>query len=170
MARVTRNNAHQQAMHRTSHTHTQQAKTSPARPRDVPHSTNHCALRNHHCTHTAARTPHTARYTAPNTPHAAHRKSHPVTHAASAQHSHKSCQTAERRWNAAGELVAVQDQLPAGHTNSHRVTPLHPTPPPTPASSPQRISVHRIASINIKSNESQSAHCMLSLPHNTVCE
>jgi hypothetical protein len=36
--------------------------TSPARPQDVPHSRNHRAVRNHHCTHTAARTPHTARH------------------------------------------------------------------------------------------------------------
>jgi hypothetical protein len=34
-----------------------------------------------------------------------------------------------------------------------------------PASSPQRIAAHQI-----KSNESQSAHCMLWLTHNTVCE
>jgi hypothetical protein len=52
-------------------------------------------------------------------------------------------------------------EQPSRHT-------MHPTPPPTPASRPQRISVHRIASINIKSNESQSAHRMLSLTHNTV--
>jgi hypothetical protein len=51
-------------------------------------------------------------------PHTAHRKSHPVTHAASAPHSHKSCQAAQRRWDATGELVVVQPQLPAGHRDT----------------------------------------------------
>jgi hypothetical protein len=113
--------------------------TSPARPHDVTHSRDNSALREHHCTHTAARTPHTPRHTAPRTPHTAHRKSHPVTHAASAPHSLQSCQAAQRRRDAAGELVVAQPQPPAGHTNSHRVTPWHPTPPPPPASRPRRI-------------------------------
>jgi hypothetical protein len=148
MARVTQKQRTQQATHRTSHTRTQHAHISTARPHDVPHSRNHCTLRKHHSTHTAARTPHTARHTAPTTPHTAHRKSHPVTRAASAPHSPKSCQVAQRRRDAAGELVAAQAQPPAGHTSSHRVTPWHPTPPPTPASRPQHHSAaHRIASI-----------------------
>jgi hypothetical protein len=87
------------------------------------------------------------------TPPTAHRKSHPVTHTASAPHSRQSSQAAQRRRDAAGELVAAQPQLPAGHTISHRVTPWHPTPPPTPARPP---ATHRSAShsINhIKSNE-----------------
>jgi hypothetical protein len=153
-----------------AHSHAECRHTSPTRPHDVPHSTNHCALRNHHRMHTAARTPRTARHTAPTTPHAAHRKSHPVTHAASAPHSPQRRQAAQRRRDAAGELVVVQGQPPAGHTNSHRVTPWHPTPPPTPASRPRRISAHRIASIKSSQMTSQSAHCMLSLTHNTVRE
>ncbi len=52
------------------------------------------------------------------------------------------------------------------NTNSHRVTPWQTTPSPTPTT-------HRSASHSlnqIKSSDSQSAHCMLSLTHNTVCE
>jgi hypothetical protein len=39
---------------------------------------------------------------------------------------------------------------------------------PTPASRPQRNASHSIN--QIKSNETQSAHCMLLLKYNTVCE
>jgi hypothetical protein len=45
--------------------------------------------------------------------------------------------------------------------------------PDAAAETSQPPATHRSAahSINqIKSNESQSAHCMLSLTHNTVCE
>ena len=149
MARVTQNNARSQPTQRTSHTHMQNTDTqAPHARNDVVHSRNHCPLRKHHHVHTVARTPRTARHTAPTTPHAAHRKSHPVTHAASAPHSRQSCQAAQRRRDAAGECVVVQVQVPAGHTNSHRVTRWHPTPPPTPASRPQHHSAaQRIASI-----------------------
>jgi hypothetical protein len=90
MARVIQNNARPHPKQRTPTTHAthiahSQAEyrhTSPARPHDVPHSHNHCALHSDHRMHTAARTPRTARHTAPTTPHAAHTKSHPVTHAA----------------------------------------------------------------------------------------
>jgi hypothetical protein len=140
-------------------------------PHPVQHAGQHSStvLRNGGAAlHTRPRRVHTA----PTTPHTAHwhRKSHPVTHAASAQHSQQSCQAVQRRWDAAGELVVAQDQHPAGHTNSHRVTPWHPTPHPTPASRPQRISAHRLASIKSSQMASQSPHCMLSLTHNTVCE
>jgi hypothetical protein len=141
-----------------AHSHAAYKQTSPACPHYVLHNLNRCALRDHHLMHTAARTPPTARHTAKTTPHAAHRKSHPVTHAASAPHSRQSCQAAQRRRDAAGELVAVQEQLPAGHTNNHRVTPWQPTLPLTPASNAaqrsasqritaQRITAHHIASI-----------------------
>jgi hypothetical protein len=158
MARVTPNSA-QPTSHapHIAHSHTAYKHATPTRPR-VPHSHNHCEQRKHHCTHTAARTSHTARHTALTTPHTAHRKSHPVTHAASAPHSRQSCQAAQRRRDAAGELVVAQVQLPAGHTNSHRVTPWHPTP--TPASRPQRISAHRIASIkSTQMKDSQHTAC-----------
>jgi hypothetical protein len=145
---VSPNTAHTNKPHTAHRTLTRSIqRTSPVRPHDVPHSCNHCALHQHHCMHTAARMPHTVRHTAPTTPHTTHRKSHPVTHAASAPHSLQSCQAAQRRRDAAGELVSAPVQPPAGHTNSHRVTPWHPTPPPTPASRPQRIAAPRIASI-----------------------
>jgi hypothetical protein len=137
---------------RSIHTPAQHARTTSRATATAMHcaniTTRYTKL---YCPHTAARTPHTPRHTALRTSHTAHRKSHPVTHAASAPHSHQSCQAAQRRRDAAGELVVVQVQLPAGHTNSHRVTPWHPTPTPTPASRPQRISAHRIAPI--KPNE-----------------
>jgi hypothetical protein len=117
-------------------------RTNSTRPQEVPHNRDDGALCKHHCTHTAARTANTTRHTAPRTPHTAHRESHKVTHAAPTPHSPKSCQAAQRRRDAAGELVVVQVQPPAGHTISHRVTPWHPTPPPTPAA-------HRIASVEL---------------------
>jgi hypothetical protein len=69
-----------------------------------------------------------------NTAHSsAHPRHHPqkITHAVSASHSLQNCQAAQRRRDAARELVVVQVQKPARHTNSHRVTPCHPTPTPT---------------------------------------
>jgi hypothetical protein len=120
----------------TAHKHTSPAHTParrPAQPR--PLRTAQTSLHAHRRTHA----PHTARHTAPRSPHTAHtahRKSHPVTHAASAPHSLQSSQVAQCRRDAAGELVAVQVQRPAGHTNSHRITPWQPTPRPTPASRP----------------------------------
>jgi hypothetical protein len=134
--------------HRIQYSHGAYKHTSPACPLDIPHSRNHCALRKHHCTHTAARTSHTAHSSNLNHPHAAHRKSHPVSHAASAPHSRQSCHAAQRRRDTAEELVVMQEQLPARHTNSHHVTPWHPTPPPIPASRPQRVAAHRIAQSN----------------------
>ena len=170
MSRVSQKRTKTNNAPHTTHSHAAYKHTSPARPQDIPHSRNHCALRNHHRMHNAARTPHTARHTAPTTPHATHTKSHPVTHAASAPHSLQSCQAAQRRRDAAGELVVVHVKRPAGHTISHRVTPWHSTPRPAPASLPQRISAHRIASIKSSQMTSQSAHCMLSLTHSTVRE
>jgi hypothetical protein len=51
--------AHQQATHRTSHTHASYKTTCPAHPHDVPRSRNHCALRKYHSTHTLPHTRHT---------------------------------------------------------------------------------------------------------------
>ncbi len=144
---------------RTAHrtlTHSIQ-HTSPARPHDVPHSRDNCALRKHHCTHTAARTPQTAWHTASRTPHTAHRISHSVTHAASAPHSRQSCQATQCRRDAAGELVVAQPQVPAGHMNSHRVTPLQPTPPPRRPQPAARNAFYRIASHSI--NQIKSFKC-----------
>jgi hypothetical protein len=122
MARVTHHSAHLRATHAT-HTRTQHTNTQAPRARTTSRTAPTTAHRNYHCTHTAACTPHTARHTAPTASHIAHRKTHPVTHAASAPHSPQSCQAAQRRRDAAGELVAVQPQHAAGHANSHRVTP-----------------------------------------------
>jgi hypothetical protein len=133
------------------HTHSppQAAASSAATPHtafntQAQHArrTSRTAATTAHCASIARRTPpharrHTTRHTARRTPHTAHRKTPPVTHAASAPHSPKIRQAGQRRRDAAGELVAAQVQLSAGHTNSHRVTPWHPTPPPpTPASRP----------------------------------
>jgi hypothetical protein len=117
----------------------------------------HCAIITA-CTPPRAR--HTARHTAPTTPHAAHGKSHPVTHAAFATHSRQSCQAAQRRRDAAGELVVVQPQHPAGHTNSHR----HTMAPDAAADPSQPPATHLSSSHSInqvKSNERQSAHCII---------
>jgi hypothetical protein len=75
-------------------------------------------------------------------------------------HSLKSCKTTQRRRDAAGELILFQVQVPAGHANSHGVTPLKLTDaPPHPASRPQRVAAQHIASIKsnqIKSNQIKS--------------
>jgi hypothetical protein len=61
-----------------AHSHAEYRHTSPARPHDVPHSRNHCALRNHHRIHTAARTPRTARPT----------ENHTQSHTRPPRHTH----------------------------------------------------------------------------------
>jgi hypothetical protein len=93
-----------------------------------PEKSSHCALRKHHCTHTAARTPHTTHHTPPSpahpTPHP--QKKHTQSHAASTPHFSdlpQSCQAAQRRRDAARELVVVQVQVPAGHTSRHTMAP-----------------------------------------------
>ena len=88
MSRVSQKRTKTNNAPHTTHSHAAYKHTSPARPQDIPHSRNHCALRNHHRMHTAARTPHTARHTAPTTPHATHRNSHPVTHTRPPRHTH----------------------------------------------------------------------------------
>jgi hypothetical protein len=86
-----------------------------------------------------------------------------------APHSLKSCQAAQRRRDGAGEFVAAEVQVPAGHTNSHRVTPWHPTPTPTPASRTWRIPHHNIKQIksNHKSVNTPPAHA-IAHAHNRV--
>jgi hypothetical protein len=137
----------------------------PRTPARRPHSTKHCALRKHHRMHTAARTPHTARHTAPTTAHTAHRKSHPVhtrgLHATLTSEL-SNCPASTGCCRTVG---CYSSTTPC---RTHEQPSRHPTPPPTPASRPQRMQAHRIN--QLKSNESQSAHCMLSLTHNTVCE
>ncbi len=70
------------ASHPKQHKH-----TSPAHPHDVPHSRNHCTLRNHHCTRTATRASHTARHTAPTTQHAT--ENHTQSHTPPPRHAHR---------------------------------------------------------------------------------
>jgi hypothetical protein len=171
MVRVTQNSARLQPTQRTSHTRIQNTDTQAPHARTTSRTAPTTAHRNHHCMHTAARTPnphYITRHTAPRTPHAAHRKSHPVTHAASTPHLQQSSQAAHRPRDAVGELVAVQLQVPAGHTNSHRVTPCHPTPPPTPASRPQRIATLRIPSIK-SSQMKASQHTVCYRSRTTPC-
>jgi hypothetical protein len=61
----------------------------------------------------------------------------------------------------------VQVQVPAGHTNSHRVSPL---PTPKPASRAQHASSHSTGTNQIKSNQIPSAQCMLQYrPSSTPC-
>jgi hypothetical protein len=153
MARVTQNKARRQATHVTSHTTTQNTNTSPARPQETPRTaaiTGHCANITAHAPLQARRTPHGTK--APRTRRRARRKTHPVIHAAAAPHSRQSCQAAQRRRDAAGELAPVQVQRPAGYTNSHHVTPWHPM-----------LLLSSLHSIDqIKSNEMKSSqHCKL---------
>jgi hypothetical protein len=146
MARVTQNSAWLQA-HATSHTRAQHTNTQALHAR----TTSHTAPTTAHCAIITACTPPRARHTQHGTqlrpPHTSPTENHTQSHTRPPRHSLQSCQAAQRRRDAAGELVVVQVQLPAGHTNSHRVTPSHPTPPSTPASRPQRIAAQRIASI-----------------------
>jgi hypothetical protein len=102
------------------------------------------------------------------TQHTTHKKPHPVTEVTSAPHSQQSGQAAQRRRDAAGQLVAVRVQQPVGHTNSHRVTTLHPMPPSHPWSGQPAARASTSAHCSI-TNESQSAPHMISLKHNTAC-
>ncbi len=73
MARVTQNSAHQQAAHRTSHTHAAYKHASPARLDDVPRSRSHCALRTAHTSLHARRRTHATHSMAHNSAHPTHR-------------------------------------------------------------------------------------------------
>ncbi len=165
MARVTQSSARQQATHRTSHTHTQHTNTQ------APHArrTTRTAATTAHCANitarTVARTQHTTRHTAPRTPHTAHRKTHPVTRPP--RHTHVR----------AVRLPSVDGMLPdswlkcnhntlqdtrtaiASHHGTRRRCRTH----PADRSASQLIN-------QIKSNESQSAHCMLSLKNSNLCQ
>jgi hypothetical protein len=130
---------HQQATHahrtltRSEQTHTPRTPARrPAQPQ--PLRTAQTSLQAHRRTHATHSTAHNSAH-----PTRRQQKITPSHTRGLAPHSPKQLKAAQRRRDAAGELIAVQVQLPAGHTNSHRVTPWHPTPPPTPASRPQRI-------------------------------
>jgi hypothetical protein len=66
----------------------------------------------------------TAIPTAGTPPHSAHRK-HAQTQGSHTPHSHKMRKAAERRWNAPGELVSGQTQVPVPHTHTHAHTHTH---------------------------------------------
>jgi hypothetical protein len=74
------------------------SRSVPSRPQAsrTPQMTTHCTL-------------HTAR-------------THARTHAPIVRCLLQSCQVAQRRRDAARELVIVKDQAPAGHMNNHRIT------------------------------------------------
>ncbi len=165
MACVAENSAHLQATHATSHTHTQPTNTQ------APHArtTSRTAPTTAHCAIIAVCTPpharHTARHTAPTTPHAAHRKSHQ-------SHTRPPCHTHRR----AVRLLSVDGMLPESWL-LFKCNFLHDTRTAIASyrdhGTRRRPATHRSAAHSInqtKSTESQSAHCMLSLKHNTVCE
>jgi hypothetical protein len=134
-----------------------------ARQQDVPHSHNNTALHKHNNWHTAARTPRTARHTAPTTPHTATEITPNHTH------SIRATLTSELSgWSAltgccrrvgcySSSSPCTTHEQPSRHT----MAPDPRQPPTTNRRASRRI--HRI-----ESNESQSAHCMLSITHNTV--
>jgi hypothetical protein len=101
-------------------------------------TTRHIVVHKHHCVQPPHALVHSARIVGPA-------KKHIHTHAALALHSRQSSQVAQRGRDAAGELVAVQSQGPAGHMNSHRITPWHPTLLTLPASRPPHQPIAAIA-------------------------
>jgi hypothetical protein len=117
--RATSSTWHNGTSHVTHYIERQQAKhmtdTSPARSWDIPHSRYNIAVLKTRCTQAlhAPITPHSSDLCAPHTALNL-RQTHP---AASTPHSLKSCQAAQRRWNAVGELVEAQVQLPAEHAD-----------------------------------------------------
>ncbi len=150
------------------HWHT---KTSPAQSHDALKSpaTVHCAsitartpLHGHH-------TPHTTHHRAPRTPHRTHRKNTP-SHTRLPRHTSATYLRAVR-------LLSVDGMLPESWLlckykflqDTRRVTQWHPTPLPNPAIRPQRISAHRMSSINHITCNHIALSYILSLLHNTVC-
>ena len=92
MSRVSQKRTKTNNAPHTTHSHAAYKHTSPARPQDIPHSRNHCALRNHHRMHNAARTPHTARHTQFGTqlrpPHTPPTENHTQSHTRPPRHTH----------------------------------------------------------------------------------
>jgi hypothetical protein len=173
MARVTQNSAHLHATQRTSHTRTQNTDTKAPHARTTSRTaatTAHCcALRNHHRMHTAARTPHTARHTAP-TPTRRPQKitpSHTRGFRATLTIELSGCSASTGCCRRVGlptcSTPCRTHEQPSRHTMAPDAAP-DPSQPPTT----QCGAAHSIN--QVKSNESQSTHCMLSLTHNSVCE
>jgi hypothetical protein len=159
--RVSAKAAHTNKPH-TAHSHTAHKHTNSARPHDVPHSRNHRAVHPHHHTHATHSTAHSSnqRTRCPQKITPSHTRS---IHAALTLElgcpaltgccrkvgccsTPSTCRTREQpsRHTMASDAAADPSQPPATHRSaSHSVD-------------------------QIKSNESRSAHCMLSLTHNTV--
>jgi hypothetical protein len=146
---------------------TLEQRTSTTHATHIAHS--HVAYE--HTSRTAATTAHRATITARTPPRARHtqndtqlRPPHtPPTEKRTQSHTPPPRHTHTR----AVRLVSVDGMLPESWLvyncnelqdtrNSHRVTPWHPTPPPTPASRPRRSAAQRSAAHSInqfKSNE-----------------
>jgi hypothetical protein len=164
-ARVTQNSVRLQTTQRTSHTRTQH---TPAQRPAQPHTL----------------------LTAQTSPHA-HRRAH-ATHSTAHSSDHPTRRpqkiTPSHTRSLRAILTIVESGCPASTgccrtvgccttataCRAHEQPSRHTTAPDAAAdpSEPPAIAAQRIASIKsqIKSNESQSAHCMLSLNNNTVCE
>jgi hypothetical protein len=173
MARVTQNSARQQSKHRTSHTQ-RSIQAQVPRARTASRTASRTATAAAHCTNITARTHPYARHTQhahSSAPHTSPTENHTHSHTRPPRQTHLRAVRLPsvdgmlpERW-LLPKLKNLQDTRTAIAIASH-----HGTPPPTPASRPQRIAAHRIASIKPSQANSQSEHCVLSLTHNTVCE
>jgi hypothetical protein len=97
-----------------AHSHAEYRHTSPARPHDVLHRTNHCALRNHHRMH-IAHSHAEYRHTSPARPHDV---LHSTNHCA--LRNHHRMHTAARTPRTARHTAPVTPH--AAHRKSHPVT------------------------------------------------
>jgi hypothetical protein len=111
-------------------------------------------LRPERCCHTKPIARRTAQRITPSTP------------AASAPHSLKGHQTAQRRWDAAGELVDPQVQLSAGHASSPRIKPCRPTSAASNQSRTTRITPSH--SINHQKASNRKVKRIMSRTRNTT--
>jgi hypothetical protein len=157
--------------HATSHTRTQQTNTRKSRTPKRPHAKPR-QLRNAKTVLYAHRRTHATHSTAHSSANPTHRSqkitpSHTRGLSATLTPETPGCPASTgccRRVGCCSTTTACRthDQ-PSRHTIAPDAT-TDPSQPPT---------THRSASHNInqvKSNESQSVHCMLALTHNTVCE
>jgi hypothetical protein len=166
MARVTQHCADLQATHATSRTRTQHTNTQ------TPHArtTSHTAATTAHCAIITARTP-------PHTCHTQH--GNPTRRPQKITPSHtrglRATLTAELSGCSASTGCCRRAGFPTSSTacRTHEQPSRHTMAPDAAADPSQPPAAHRSAAHTInqlKSNESQSAHCMLSRTHNTVCE
>jgi hypothetical protein len=149
-----------------AHSHAEYRHTSPARPHDVPHSRNHCAVITA-CTPLRAR--HAQHGTQLRPPHTPPTENRTQSHTRPPRHTH--CR--------AVRLLSVDGMLPESWLPckpkylqdtqtaiaSHHGTRRRRRPQPAAHNASQRI-----ASIKSSQMKASQQHCMLSLTHNTVCE